>query len=71
MFDVEEGAPGSPKPLRFDKIIATDAPSISYYALEEAPAEAITKVGTKDGLFGQAEKRIEKFWPALAQTITY
>jgi hypothetical protein len=71
VFDVDEGAPGSPKPLRFDKIIATDAPAISYFALEEAPAEAITKVGSKDGLFGQAQKRIKKLWPELAKTITY
>src|SRR5690606_20092625 len=63
VFDVNESAPASPKPLRFDKIIATDARSISFYALDEAPAAAITKVSRKDGLFGQAEKRIEQFWP--------
>lgn len=71
VFDVDAKAKVSPKPLRFDRIIATDAASVSYFALEEAPHAAISNIEAADGLFGLAARRIKQLWPELASTITF
>ncbi|MBY0509309.1 MAG: hypothetical protein K2P94_04075 [Rhodospirillaceae bacterium] len=69
VFDTDVSAPQTPSPLTFSKVIATDAPSISYYALEQAPAAALENIYNADGLFGLMVRRVYKVWPELAATV--
>ncbi len=68
VFDTDLACTKTPKPLVFSKVIATDAPSMSFYALEQAPAAALANVYTADGLFGLMARRLKKLWPELATT---
>jgi len=65
VFDTDKAGKVTPAPLVFDKIIATDAPSISHYALEEAPREALKTVLTEEGFFGLMARRLRAIWPEL------
>jgi hypothetical protein len=70
VFDTNLSAPATPSPLVFSKVIATDAPSMSYYALEQAPIAALENIYSRDGLFGLMLRRVEKVWPELAASVT-
>lgn len=69
VFDTNIATSQSPSPLVLSKIIATDAPSMSYYALEQAPAAALENIYNANGLFGLMTRRMQKVWPELASTI--
>jgi hypothetical protein len=71
VFEIDSSAPATPSPLVFTKIIATDAPSASYYALEEAPAAALENIASSAGLFGLMARRLRRLWPDLASTIEF
>ncbi len=65
VFDTDKTGSNTPAPLVFDRIIATDAPSVSYFALDEAPREALKTVLTEEGFFGLMSRRLRAIWPEL------
>jgi len=71
VFEIDSASTVTPNPLIFSKIIATDAASASYYALEEAPAAALANIGASAGLFGLMARRLASLWPDLARTIKF
>jgi hypothetical protein len=71
VFDIDSAAAVTPNPLVFPQIIATDAPSASYYALEEAPTAALANIGSEAGLFGLMFRRLSGIWPELAETVQF
>ncbi len=69
VFDIETEAESTPAPLRDTMIIATDAPSMSHYALELAPAAAIGNIDCPGGMLSLLARRLHSFWPELARTL--
>ena len=59
----------TPSPIEVKAIIATDAPSFSYYALDVAPDAALSNITTENGMIPLLAKRLSKLWPELANTI--
>jgi hypothetical protein len=50
------------------KLIGTDAPSISFWALEVAPAAALENIDSEVGLLNGLAHRLKGIWPELAAT---
>jgi hypothetical protein len=66
VFDIRSDSRKSPNPLEVRKIIATDAASLSYYALDVAPAAAVGEAGSADRLLTTIQRRLAIWWPELA-----
>lgn len=69
VFDLDMASPQTPAPINIASIIATDAPSFSYYALDVAPAAALENIATPDGMISLLARRLAGLWPDLARTI--
>ncbi|HZT86859.1 MAG TPA: hypothetical protein VFA12_02750 [Stellaceae bacterium] len=69
IFDLDAASDQSPNPIEIRAIIATDAASFSYYALEAAPEAALQNVSASGGMLTLLARRLWKFWPDLASTI--
>jgi hypothetical protein len=69
-FDLDATATTSPGPIVLSKIIATDAQSMSYYALEVAPAAALDNIASPTGMLSLLARRLVRLWPELAATLT-
>jgi hypothetical protein len=69
VFDPDSSAATTPSPIVVRKMIGTDAPSISYWALEVAPAAALSNIDAEAGLLAGMARRLKDFWPALAKTV--
>jgi hypothetical protein len=69
VFDAEPRTDVTPSPIVLNKVIGTDAPSVSYWALEVAPAAALGNISSEMGLLAAMERRLMPIWPALARTI--
>jgi len=65
VFDIDSADSASPNPIRLLKTIATDADSISYYALKVAPEAAVGREGSAVGLPAFIRKRLGVWWPEL------
>ena len=65
VFDVDASADVTPNPIVIDKIIATDADTMSHYALEVAPEAALEAGGSADRLLASIRNRISRWWPDL------
>lgn len=65
VFDTDKEAKTTPVPLKFERIIATDASAISHYALDEAPRAALESVLSEDGFYGLMSRRLHSIWPDL------
>src|SRR5207249_3515196 len=50
-------------------VIGTDAPSISHWALDVAPAAALTNIDAEAGFLAALSRRLKEFWPQLAKTV--
>jgi hypothetical protein len=68
-FDLDAAAGVTPSPVTIPLIIATDAAAISYYALELAPANALSTIDAPTGMIMQMARRLTGLWPELGRTI--
>lgn len=69
-FDLDHASDLTPSPIRVPQIIATDARAMSYYALELAPAKALSTIEIPGGMITQMARRLTRLWPELGRTIT-
>lgn len=69
-FDLDAASAQTPSPIVFSKIIATDAPSLSYYALDVAPAAALDNITSETGMLSLVARRLARLWPELGTKIT-
>jgi hypothetical protein len=63
VFDLDAGNVVSPNPVNITRIIATDAESIAYYALQAAPHAAMEAGGSADRLLANIRRRLQVWWP--------
>ncbi len=70
VFDTapEEGV--TPSQITLAKMIGTDAPAMSYWALEVAPKAALSNISSEVGLLAALARRLKPIWPELADTVT-
>ena len=69
VFGIDADARQTPSPVRIRNMIATDAPSMSFYALDAAPANSLANIQRPGGLLSLARKRISAIWPELGETL--
>jgi len=69
VFDPEATSPQTPSPIRLIQAIGTDAHAISHWALEVAPAAALSNIGADAGFLAGLSRRLKEFWPELARTV--
>lgn len=67
LFDIAAAGLSSPSPISVSKVIATDADSMSYYALKVAPAAAVSGAGASDRVLSSIRRRASVWWPALSR----
>lgn len=65
VFDLDADSLTTPNPLRIQDRIATTAAAVSYYALEVAPAAAISEGGESDRVLERIAKRMAAWWPEV------
>ncbi len=70
VFDTDTNKATTPTPIVVSQIIGTDAPSISHWALDVAPAAALENIGAQAGFLAALSRRLKQFWPELAKTVT-
>ncbi|MGO4726944.1 MULTISPECIES: hypothetical protein [unclassified Inquilinus] len=70
VFDPDAASAQTPSPIVTRKMIGTDAQSISHWALEVAPAAALSNIDAEAGLLAGLSRRLRLFWPELARTVT-
>lgn len=63
VFDVEESAEAAPNRLKLWKVIATDAASLSHFALGMAPAAALAEGGSADRILTTLQNKLYKRLP--------
>lgn len=66
VFDMVSDSDVSPNPIRIEKVIATTAEAISYYALTVAPEAAVAEGGASGGLLAAVHRRLLQWWPEVA-----
>lgn len=69
VFEPDEKASTTPSPISVRCVIGTDAPSISYWALDVAPIAALTNIDAEAGFLAALSRRLKQFWPELARTV--
>lgn len=70
VFEPEVAASVTPSPINISKIIATNVPAMSHWALEVAPQAALANIDTGSGMLALMARRLRRLWPELAQTLT-
>jgi len=61
VFDLDVSATTSPNQIRLLKVIGTDAPSLSHYALDVAPSAALEAGGSVDRLLDTIRTRLSRY----------
>lgn len=69
VFDADSASPVTPSPIAINQVIATDAASFSYWALEVAPAAALSNIDAQAGFLAGLSRRLKVVWPELAKTV--
>jgi hypothetical protein len=69
VFDTDTNKGVTPSPIVVSQVIGTDAPSISHWALDVAPAAALDNIGAQAGFLAALSRRLKQFWPELARTV--
>lgn len=69
VFDPDASSPSTPSPILLSKMIGTDAPSISHWALDVAPTAALSNIDAEAGFLAGLSRRLKGFWPELARTV--
>lgn len=67
LFDIDSDSSTTPSPISVQRVIATDAEAVSYYALKAAPQAAVVGVGGADRLLATIRRRIGAWWPELSK----
>ena len=70
VFEPDITASTTPSPIVVRKVIGTDAPSISHWALDVAPEAALSNIDAEAGFLAGLSRRLKVFWPELARTVT-
>lgn len=65
VFDIDQGAGLTPNPIVVQRIIATSANAMSYYALKVAPEVAGAGAGERDRVMNSIRRRLAQWWPEL------
>lgn len=65
VFDLDVDSPVTPNPIRVEDRIATSASALAYYALEVAPAAAISAGGDSDRILERISTRMADWWPEV------
>lgn len=69
VFEPDAEAAETPSPIVTRAMIGTDAAAISHWALEVAPAAALSNIDAEAGLLAGLSRRLKLFWPELARTV--
>lgn len=69
VFEPDDKIVVTPSPIAARRVIGTDAPSISHWALDVAPAAALGNIDAEKGFLAALSRRLKKFWPDLAKTV--
>lgn len=69
VFDPDATSQETPSPLMLRQVIGTDAPSMSHWALEVAPAAALSNIDSEAGMLSVLSRRLKALWPELARTV--
>jgi hypothetical protein len=69
VFDTDASASQTPSPVVVRQIMGTDAQSFSYWALEVAPAAALSNIDAEAGFLAGLSRRLRGLWPELARTV--
>ena len=69
VFDPDARTDVTPSPIAVRLMIGTDAPSISHWALEVAPAAALSNIDAEAGFLAGLSRRLKLFWPELSRTV--
>lgn len=69
VFEPDDKAAATPSPIVVRRVIGTDAPSISYWALDVAPTAALGNIDAQKGFLAALSRRLKVFWPELAKTV--
>lgn len=70
VFDPDARTDVTPSPIILSKMIGTDVPSMSHWALAVAPAAALSNIDAEAGLLAALSRRLHTVWPELARTVT-
>lgn len=70
VFEPNAASDQTPSPIETKAIIGTDAASVSYWALDVAPAAALSNIDAEAGLLAGLSRRLRTFWPELAKTVS-
>ena len=70
VFDPDARADVTPSPIVARHMIGTDVHSISHWALDAAPAAALSNIDSEAGLLAALSRRLKQFWPELSRTVT-
>ncbi|MBN7453044.1 NotI family restriction endonuclease [Mycobacteroides abscessus] len=65
VFDLDQSDTTSPNDVKLLQVIATDAASLSYYALTVAPEAALAQGGSVDGIATSIRTRLLRYLPEL------
>ena len=65
VFDIDETSDTRPSPIVVRRVIATNAASIAYYALEEVPNRAFSDAGAATTVMAAIQRRLSTWWPEL------
>jgi len=69
VFDLDATANITPSPVVLRRVIGTDAPAVSYWALDVAPKAALSNISAEFGFLAALSRRLKRFWPELAKTV--
>ena len=70
IFDIDSQPTQGPSPVVLDKVIATSAEALAYYAFDVAPSAAVSAEGPIASIASQVRLRLAQFWPELAAGLT-
>jgi hypothetical protein len=65
VFDLDQGAGLTPNPIVIQRVIATNADAMSYFALKFAPEIAVAGAGDRDRVMNSIRRRLAQWWPEL------
>ena len=69
VFDADAASAQTPSPIVVRQVIGTDSASFSYWALDVAPAAALSNIDAERGFLVGLSRRLKALWPELARTV--
>lgn len=71
VFEPDASSDTTPNPIAIRKVIGTDSPSFSHYALDVSPAAALAHIEAAGGFLEGMARRLRIHWPELAKTLEF